>query len=93
MQRNEKRKGFMFYKTFDESLETLPEEEQKTMYRAIVKYGLYRIDPQLSGFCASLWKLIKPALDSSWKNYYNARKGGAPLGNQNARRRVDNGTE
>jgi hypothetical protein len=53
------------------------------MYEAIVKYGLYGIEPELSkGYLKSIWKLITSTVDATSKKYdasvENGKKGGRP---------------
>ena len=54
------RNGFIFLKTFDESIEDLEEQDKCIMYKSIVHYGLYGIEPNLEkGYLKSIWKLIR----------------------------------
>ena len=77
------RNGFIFLKTFDESIEDLEAQDKCIMYEAIVKYGIYGIDPELSkGYLKSIWKLITSTIDATSKKYdssvENGKKGGRP---------------
>jgi hypothetical protein len=77
------RNGFIFLKTFDESIEDLETQDKCIMYEAIVKYGLYGIEPQFSkGYLKSIWKLITSTIDATSKKYdasvENGKKGGRP---------------
>jgi hypothetical protein len=77
------RSGFIFLKTFDESIEDLETQDKCIMYEAIVKYGLYGIEPELSkGYLKSIWKLITSTIDVTSKKYdasvENGKKGGRP---------------
>jgi hypothetical protein len=77
------RNGFIFLKTFDESIEDLETQDKCIMYEAIVKYGLYGFEPELSkGYLKSIWKLITSTIDATSKKYdasvENGKKGGRP---------------
>ena len=61
-------------------------EEENMFLRGIIDYQLYNIEPEFEGVLKSLWILTKPNADQSVK--YG--KGGAPIGNQNARKTTEN---
>ncbi len=83
-------KGFVFYKSFLTAITMLPEDCQLQMFKAICDYGLEHIEPQFTGnhaqFLVALWVSIQPQLDANYDRFLNGCKGGAPLGNQNARK-------
>lgn len=90
-----KRKQFTFYGSFEEAAQRLPEDDRGQWYAAIVAYALYGAEPSFTGASAPLmemgWTLAKPNLVSSEVKSEAARsraerKGGAPKGNQNARK-------
>lgn len=86
------RNSFTFYSSFEDAIATIEESDVQTkmeMYRAICRYALYHEEPRLKGIAKLAWQLIKPTLDKQWAQYINGCKGGAPVGNQNARK---NGT-
>ena len=86
------RNSFVFYRSFNEAMEELSENDQLVLYRAIVGYGLDSREPSFnSSYLRMAWKLIKPQLDANWKRYNNGckgkefgKRGGAPKGNKNA---------
>ena len=86
------RNSFVFYRSFNEAMEELSENDQLVLYRAIVDYGLDSREPSFnSSYLRMAWKLIKPQLDANWKRYNNGckgkefgKRGGAPKGNKNA---------
>ena len=78
------RESFIFYRSFEEVIDGLPDNEQLALYRAIVRFGLYHEEPELTGISAKFWKLIMPQLHANWIKYLNSLKGGAPVGNNNA---------
>jgi len=80
---NKERNGFIFLKTFDESINDLEEDDKCIMYKAIIHYGLYGVEPDLQkGYLKSIWKLITSTIDVTSKKYdasvENGKKGGRP---------------
>jgi len=87
MGKNEKQRGyFPFFRSIQDAISDLDDVSQLEMYRAVVRYGLDGIEPELTGFSSTLWKVIFPNLRNSRKQYENGLKGGAPKGNANARK-------
>lgn len=91
------RDSFIFYRSFFETLEELETESQLPIYRAIAMYALDKREPKLTGLGKVLWRLIKPQIDANWQRFENGCKGGehgfkggAPMGNQNARKQPQN---
>ena len=85
----QERKGFMCYRSFRDAIKELPIEERLEVYEAIVDYALDKIEPEtakMSGAVRMAWKLIKPTLEADWTRWQNGCQGGAPVGNQNARK-------
>lgn len=94
------RKGFVFYRSFSESVKALPEDEQLTFLWAIINYALDKTNPNDEDFgtiSRVLWKAVKPNIETDRRKYENGCKGaeygklgGAPSekmkGNQNARK-------
>lgn len=77
--------SFIFYRSFQDAIDNCPIEEQLSLYKAITKYALDRIEPSFRGIKQVVWVLIKPQLDANWKRYESGLKGGAPKGNKNNR--------
>ena len=85
--------GFVFYRSYWEAIDCLPDDVSKcNIIKTICEYSLDGIEPNLEGIEKSIWTLIKPTLESSIKRYKssveNGKKGGAPKGNQNAKRKT-----
>lgn len=87
------RDSFIFYRSFLDCIEEADNESQLRLYRAIVRYALNQDMPELKGMEKAVWLAIKPQLDANLKRYMNGCrgkehgiKGGAPLGNSNARK-------
>ena len=89
----EERKPFVFYPSFMDVLEMLPTQEaQDQMLRAIVKMGLEDvIDEDLPLEMKMALAQMRASVRGSRSRYEVARangaKGGAPKGNQNARKK------
>lgn len=91
------RDTFIFYRSFFEAIEEVEAESQLPIYRAIAMYALDKKEPKLTGLAKVLWRLIKPQIDANWQRFENGckggeygYKGGAPMGNQNARKQPQN---
>lgn len=85
------RDSFVFYKSFLDAIECFPNEVQIVLYKAVTGYALNGIEPQLNGAEKGVWALIKPQLDASINRRElttNGKKRGAPMGNQNARKKT-----
>lgn len=82
--------SIIFYKSFFEAIENIPENKQLLLYRALFKYYFYNEEPQLEDTLKAMFKLMKPNIDNASSRYKasveNGKKGGAPKGNQNARK-------
>ena len=82
------RDSFIFYKSFRDALQEVSEDVRLQIYDAIVDYSLGITDKiEFRGIAKIAWLLIKPQLDANIKRYINGCKGGAPKGNQNARKK------
>lgn len=97
MAENSPREYFTFYKSFEDGIQHLEDTEQLQVYRAISRYSLFGEEPNLSGHTAMAWAFIFPILKKARRNYDNGCKGGeygylggAPKGNQNARKQPQN---
>lgn len=84
------RDSLVYYRSFLESTEFMTDEEYGRFTRAILNYGLNDTASDFKGIEKSLFALIKPQIDANNERYINAKKGGAPRGNQNARKNKNN---
>ncbi|MBF0651086.1 conserved phage C-terminal domain-containing protein [Dysgonomonas sp. GY75] len=87
----DKRDSFVFYRSFFEAIDCLPDAEQLILYKAITVYSLDETEPEIQGTPAAMFKLIRPVLEANTKRWKNGKKGGgygkkggAPAGNKNA---------
>lgn len=63
-----KKDSFIFYRSFFEAINDLPDENQLIIYRAISEYALNFEEPELTGLSKTIFTLIKPYLDGTFKN-------------------------
>ena len=89
-----KNKAFIFYRSFMEVIEEIPDEIKKAKaYKVIVEYGLDGIKPKRNEdfIIKVIFKQAKPQIDANLKRYKNCvkngKKGGAPKGNSNAKKK------
>lgn len=85
--KNSQRKGFTFYRSYEEAISMLPAEEQLAIYKAITTYALDGTMPneESLSLCARLaWIAFLPNLQADRQRYHNACKGGAARSNKNA---------
>ena len=68
------RDSFIFYRSFYEAIETLPEKEQLDIYRAIAHFSLDCEEIELSGISKTVFLLIKPQLEANIKRYQSGIK-------------------
>lgn len=80
------RESFIFYKSFYDSIKELDPKDQVLIYNAIFEHQFYGNETELNSVSKSIFKLIIPLLEANNKRYENGKKGGAPKGNQNARK-------
>ena len=73
------RDTFVFYPSFLDGIEQLPEAEQLKAYRMIAHYGIYGEAPKdLQGIASAVYYMAIPSIDSAKKNRKNGAKGGRP---------------
>lgn len=86
--------SFVVYHNYRDVLEDLTDEQVGKLFRAMFDYEIDRVEPQFSGVLNIAFKFIKKDLDINLTKYdnicernrQNGQKGGAPIGNQNARK-------
>ena len=88
----EGRESFVIYKNWAEAINLLPEEFQIETYKALVEYGLSgKIPDNVSAICNAMLVSFSKDMERNIERYnlavQNGQKGGAPRGNQNARKK------
>lgn len=83
-------KSFTLYEEYFELVTLLPEDEQGDILLAICNYMFYGIEPELKEKSLKVFKNLKRPLDVSKKQSINGLKGGAPMGNSNAKKQPKN---
>ena len=66
--------GFTFWKSFFESGNELPEEQEAELYRAIVRYAFLEEEPTCSGAVKASFNALKPNLDKAIKRSKTLKK-------------------
>jgi hypothetical protein len=69
------RTGFVFYHSFYEALQDIPNEDKMAIVQAIIEYGLYGKEYDLQGLNKIVFTLIKPQIDANQKRFVNGQKG------------------
>lgn len=81
------RDSFVFYRSFYEGIKELPRDIQGEVLTAIMEYGLNGVTTEnLKPVAKAIVTLIKPQIEANNKKFENGKLGGAPEGNQNARK-------
>lgn len=87
----DKRDSFIFYRSFYEAMEDLPDAEQLIIYKSITVYALEGVEPNITGYPKAIFRLIKPILEANNKRWENGKKG-ASHGIKGGRPKKDNET-
>lgn len=88
-------KAVLIQPSFYEAMKILPDNERLQLYDGLCEYSISgTMVTELSPTAKSLFILMKPNIDASSARYQacveNGKKGGAPKGNQNARKQPKN---
>lgn len=85
---NMKRESVLIYRSQYKAIKEIDDPaERAKCYEAILEYGLDREEPEgLEGIPKIVFIQAKPQIDANHKKYIDGLKGGAPEGNQNARK-------
>ena len=86
------RKSFLFYGSYLDAVDKLKSGNDKLeLFYAIARYGLDQKKPKFDSELAEMaWVFIEPLLNANYQNYINGSKGGAPVGNKNAKKTTQN---
>lgn len=73
-----KRSNFIFYLTWKQTIDMLPEEQRLSCYEMISNYGIYGIEPPEDHPCLFLWPTIRYQIDTMNQKYIYGCQGGRP---------------
>lgn len=74
--------SFVFYKSFFEGIEALPEDAQAKAYASICKYALFGEEPQPGGLDYVVFVMARAQIDANNKKREAGRKGGESKQNE-----------
>lgn len=76
--------SFVFYESFRDASRNLDDATRLALYEAIMDYSLYGEEPDEGNpVAASMFKLVRPVLDTNAKRRENGRNGGRPANTDN----------
>ena len=70
--------GFVFYRSFRDAIETLPDGQKLEAYQAIINYGIDGTEPAEPGIIQAIFMMAKPQIDANAKRKADGMKGGRP---------------
>ena len=71
-----RKESVLLYESFYLAMKECEDDIQIKVFHAVMEYGLYGKNTQLTGIAKSLFVIMKPLIDENVKNYNNAKKGG-----------------
>lgn len=76
-----------FYRSFFEAINDLEDKDRLALYDAIMRYQFCGEEPNFANkYLKAIWITLVPNIDSANKSVIDGQKGGAPAGNQNAKK-------
>ena len=66
----------LIYESFYLAMKECEDDIQLKVFHAVMEYGLYNKNTQLTGIAKILFVIMKPLIDKTVEKYNNARKGG-----------------
>ncbi len=70
--------SFVFYRSFYEAAQCLPNEERLALYDALCEYGINGTDSQPSGIVAAVFAVARPVIDANSQRRERGAHGGRP---------------
>ena len=81
------RDSIVFYNSWLTMIQRLPIDKRGEAYDVVMNYAFKGEEPQTDDIMLlMIFDAAKPQIDKNNQRYENAKKGGAPKGNQNARK-------
>lgn len=74
----EPRESVVFYKSFYESIDSLPKEFQADCYKAVLEYAFNGVVPEQGTMGYTMWLAFRKQIDINQKRYENGKAGGRP---------------
>lgn len=65
----------IFYRSFYEALNDLPDSSRLKIYDAIFSFGINLKEIELTGLESTIWKLIKPQIEANNRRFENGKLG------------------
>ena len=69
------RDNFIFYRSFFEGVDNMPQKNQLVLYKAIMEFALNEEEPKLNGIEKAIFSLIRPQLEANNKRYEDGKRG------------------
>lgn len=83
---DEKIDHFTFYKNYYDIIKYLNDEQKLLIVNAILEFMFEDKKPELDGLLLGIWNNIKMPLNTTKNKVIKGKKGGAPKGNNNAKK-------
>lgn len=68
------RESFVFYRSFYEAIEKLPDDQQLKVFKALANYALNGIDENIDGVAGAMLICFRPQIDANNRRYKNTCK-------------------
>lgn len=72
------RDSFVFYKSWSDAIELLPEEDKARAYLALIRYACTGEADELTGPAKIIFTLAQPIIDTNNKRFEDGNRGGRP---------------
>lgn len=70
--------SFVFYESFYQTIQLMPEEQQLAAYKSLIEYALHGEEENTDGMVSIFMSMAKPLIDSAQKKRRDGSKGGRP---------------
>ena len=87
---SEQKKSFVFYRSYLDAAARMSNEQRLQFFDMLIAYGLDRKPVKDTGdiLIDIAFDFVVPLLDANYKKYEDGKKGGAPKGNKNAKKKT-----
>lgn len=87
------RDSIILYRSLREATKQLDLETRAKVYDAVMDYAFDGTESTETGVVQAMFLMMKPIIDVNNQRFENGKKGGAPKGNQNAKKQPENNQE